>query len=99
MNDLLMEIRSAYPSSSRFSITERDLIPPTSITGIFTAFFIALEYSPKYAYSAGELIAVLTVTLPASLIPPLTSIEHTPVFSRSFAVSKTCEILIPRSAF
>ena len=52
MNDLLIEIRSAYPSSSRFSNTERDLIPSTSITGIFTAFFIALEYSPKYASSA-----------------------------------------------
>jgi hypothetical protein len=38
MNDLFMEIRSAYPSSSRFSIAERDLIPPTSTTGIFTAF-------------------------------------------------------------
>ena len=42
---------------------------------------------------------VLTVTSPASLIPPLTSIENTPAFSRSFAVFTTCKIVISSSAF
>src|ERR1039458_8782088 len=66
INDLLMETISANPPSSRYFITERGRMPPISITGISTAFFIALEYSLKYASSAGELIAVLKVVPPAS---------------------------------
>ena len=96
---LLIEIRSADPFSSRSLITESDLMPPTRITGMFTALFMALEQSLKYASFAGLLIAVLIVTPPASPIPPLTSIAQTPAFSRIFAISTAWKISSPSSAF
>ena len=67
-------------------------MPPTRITGIFTAFFIALEYSLKYASLVGELIANLMAIPLVLLSPPLTSIAQTPAFSKTFAVSIACEI-------